>query len=149
MAGFTWSEVYETGDALVDKQHKDIHELVDYVEAVEDGPEEVLQVLDRLMQHVDTHFATEEALMRRAGYVGERAEEHLAEHRDLTQSAREQVLLFRSGELTSTQPLVEFLRGWLETHVYDHDLHFIEFVRAHGLQAEAAEASASSPADGA
>lgn len=149
MTGYTWSEVYETGDALVDKQHRDIHELVDYVEAVEDRPEEVLQVLDRLMQHVDAHFASEEALMRRAGYEGERAEEHLAEHRDLTQSAREQVLLFRSGELTSTQPLVAFLREWLSTHVYEHDLDFIEFVRAHGLQAEACEPAAGAAADGA
>lgn len=139
MSEFAWSEALETGDALVDKQHRDIHDLVDYVEAAEDRPAEVLEVLDRLMQHVDTHFATEEALMRRAGYVGQHADEHVAEHRDLTQSAREQVLMFRSGALASTQQLVGFLREWLATHVYEHDLEFIEYVRSHELQAEPPE----------
>lgn len=136
MSEHRWSTTLETGDPLVDAQHRDIHALVDYVEAAEDRPAEILEVLDRLMQHVDAHFATEEALMRRAGYDGERAEEHIAEHRDLTQSAREQVLKFRSGELMSTVPLVEFLRQWLGTHVYEHDLDFIEYVRSVGTAAE-------------
>lgn len=43
--------------------------------------------------------------MRRVGYVGERAEQHRAEHRDLAPAARDAVLQFRTGELRSAEPL--------------------------------------------
>lgn len=132
-----WEDVLETGDPCVDRQHEEIHQLLDYVESVDDRPEEVLHVLDRLMAHVDGHFATEEALMRRCGYSGDAARAHIADHHQLTQSAREMVLLFRSGELTSTKPLVTFLRGWLEGHVHGHDVQFIAFAKAAGSSAEA------------
>lgn len=132
-----WEDVLETGDPCVDRQHEEIHQLLDYVESADDRPEEVLHVLDRLMAHVDVHFATEEALMRQCGYPGDVAREHIADHHQLTQSAREMVLLFRSGELNSTKPLVNFLRGWLENHVHGFDVKFIAFARAAGSSAEA------------
>lgn len=145
MSEYTWSDALQTGDALVDKQHRDIHLLVDYVAAAEDRPDEVLRVLDRLMAHVDCHFATEEALMARIGYEDARADAHRSEHQALTQSARDMVLRFRSGELQSTEPLVGFLRGWLKGHVYEHDAEFIEYVRAHSAVAELPEPWASNP----
>lgn len=145
MSEHAWSEIFETGDPLVDKQHREIHALVDYVEQAEDRTDEVLRVLDRLMQHVDCHFATEEALMARVVYEGAPAEKHRDEHRALTQSARELVLSFRAGEMTSTEPLVEFLRGWLATHVHEHDRDFIEFVRGQSAVAEVPEPWASNP----
>jgi len=145
MSEHIWSEILETGDPLVDKQHRDIHVLVEYVEQAEDHSREVLQVLDRLMQHVDCHFATEEALMARVAYDGAPAQKHRREHRELTQSARELVLQFRAGDITSTKPLAEFMRGWLATHVHEHDREFIAFVRARSVVAEVPEPWASNP----
>lgn len=92
-----WDESLETGDPLVDKQHRDIHTLVDYVEVARDRPELLMGVLERLMEHVDCHFTTEEALMVRTGYVGPEATEHVAEHRRLTENARDAVLNFQRG----------------------------------------------------
>lgn len=140
-----WDATLATGDALVDQQHRDIHELVDYVRAAEDRPTEVLRVLDRLMEHVDCHFTTEEELMARSGYTGDAAARHIEEHRALTQAAREQVLLFRSGELTSTAPLAGFLREWLAGHVHGYDRAFVEFVRERSLAAELPERWAERP----
>lgn len=145
MDDYAWDESLATGDALVDRQHRNIHELVRYLEAADDRPDEVMRVLDRLMEHVDCHFVTEEDLMRRSGYVGEEADEHIADHRKLAESARETVLRFRRGELTSTKPTVEFLRGWLALHVHDYDRTFIEFVRARAVVAELPEPWASNP----
>jgi len=53
MSGLEWGESMETGDLLVDQQHRNIHRLVDYAEAAKDSPEQLMRVLARLMEHVD------------------------------------------------------------------------------------------------
>jgi hemerythrin-like metal-binding protein len=145
VSGLAWDESMETGDALVDQQHRNIHALVDQVEAADDDLAVLRDVLDQLMEHVDCHFATEEALMVRTGYVGKDADEHIAEHRRFTSDARDAVLEFRTGELTHTQPVVEFLRIWLADHVHDRDIAFIEHVRSQGATACLPEPWASHP----
>ena len=126
-----------TGDPLVDAQHHEIHRLVDDVEAAGDRPDELMRVLERLMDHVECHFMTEEDLMRRAGYDPETAALHIADHHRLSDAARAAVLDFRSGgTLVSMAPLVELLRDWLATHEHDHDRVLIDFVRARAVKAE-------------
>ena len=145
MSGLEWDESMETGDPLVDEQHRNIHRLVDYAEAAKDSPEQLMRVLERLMEHVDCHFTTEEALMERTGFVGKDATEHVTEHRELTANARDVVLKFRCGELTEIEPVVAFLRGWLAEHVHKRDRTFIEFVRAKRMTATLPEPWASNP----
>ena len=145
MGDLVWDESMETGDPLVDQQHRNIRLLVDYAEAARDRPDLLMQVLERLMQHVDCHFSTEEALMAKTGYMGLDASAHKAEHRQLTEDARDVVLRFRCGELTEMGPVVEFLRAWLANHVYSRDRVFIEYVRAQGALAILPEPWASDP----
>jgi hemerythrin len=125
-----WDPALETGDALVDRQHRDIHDLSNELVHAESSPAEVMSVLDRLVDHVLTHFATEEDLMRREFYPPELTARHIAQHRELTEDVRQKVLEFRSGALTATGPLLEFLRDWIATHVTEHDRGLIEYVRA-------------------
>ena len=124
-----WDSALETGDALVDQQHRDIHDLCNELSSAESSPAEVMSVLDRLIDHVLTHFATEEDLMRRESYPPELATQHIVQHRELTERARQKVLEFHSGALTETGPLLEFLRDWIAMHVRDHDRGLIEYVR--------------------
>jgi hemerythrin-like metal-binding protein len=126
----------ETGDPLVDQQHRDIHRMVDEVEAAGDRPDELMRVLERLMDYVASHFLIEEDLMRRSGYDPVLAARHIAEHHELADAARSAVLDFRSGELVSMQPLARLLRDWLSTHVHQHDRVLIEFVRERAISAE-------------
>jgi hemerythrin-like metal-binding protein len=135
----------ETGDPLVDRQHREIHQLVDDAEAASGETELLMGVLDRLMEHVDCHFATEEALMARTGYAGPLADAHVAEHRDLTNEARTVVLKVRLGEVTAMEPVAEFLRAWLVKHVERSDQTFIEYVRSHDGAASLPEPWASHP----
>lgn len=125
-----------TGDPLVDQQHVGIHRLVDDIETAEDRPDELMRVLERLMDHVECHFLTEEDLMRRAEYDPAIAALHIADHQRLADAARSAVLEFRSGTLVSMAPLVEMLRDWLATHVHEHDRTLIDFVRSRAMQAE-------------
>lgn len=145
MTPIEWDPVLETGDPLVDAQHRNILELFNYLESAEDRVEEIMRVLELLMDHVAMHFDTEEDLMRREGYPPESITVHVDQHRELTEEARGKVLEFRSGRLTRTGPLVEFLRVWVSVHVYEHDRALIEFMRARGASARVPEPWASSP----
>ena len=131
-----WDRSMETGDPVVDQQHRDIHRMVDEVEAADGRPDELMRVLEGLMDYVEYHFLTEEDLMRRSGYDPVLAERHIAEHRQLADAARSAVLKFRSGDLVSMLPLAELLRDWLATHVHQHDRELIDFVRARAIAAD-------------
>lgn len=145
MSDLRWNPSMETGDPLVDEQHQNIHRLVDYVERSASRPELLMGMLEQLMEHVYCHFATEEALMMKTGFDGDATAEHVAEHRKLTNGARDFVLRFRSGQLSEVGPLVGFLRDWLAVHVHQSDMRFIGFVRARGVRAELPEPWATSP----
>lgn len=122
----------ETGDEVVDRQHRDIKALVADVEHASDDPAEIMDVLERLMDHVECHFATEEDLMHRESYPEDAIAEHVADHHHLTETAREAVLDFRSGGLTTMAPLASLLGDWLSNHVERHDRALVNYVRERG-----------------
>jgi hemerythrin len=134
-----WDESLETGDAVLDLQHRTIHTIFNQLRETEDDPAEVLGVLDFLTQHVIAHFVTEEDLMPREEFPPHLAAVHIAEHRTLTDSVRRHVIEFRAGELTSTVPLLELLHAWLVTHVHDCDRLLVEHIRNRGVSAELAD----------
>jgi len=130
-----WDLGLETGDVLVDQQHRGIHSLFNALEAAEDSMQEIMRVLDTLLDHVVTHFTTEEDLMEREHYPDALVDEHVAQHRELTGSVRQKVLEFRTGQLTTTDELVEFMREWVTVHVRQHDRALIDYMRARGRSA--------------
>ena len=127
-----WDETLVTGDLLVDQQHRHIYQIFRELEAAEDTPAEVMRALDHLTSHVALHFATEEDLMRREEYPPSETHVHEAEHRLLTERARDYVLQFRTGELTGTGPLIIFLGDWLDGHIEACDRDLIDHVRVRG-----------------
>ena len=134
MPPIEWDAGLETGDAALDHQHRGIHTLFNHLESSADDAAEVMRVLDFLTEHVLVHFATEEDLMARTGYPADLTEAHIAEHRALTENVRDEVLAFRLGQLTSTEPLIEFLRDWLTHHVHESDLRFVEHIHSSGVR---------------
>jgi hemerythrin-like metal-binding protein len=126
----------ETGDAVVDLQHRAIHDLFNDLCDVGDDPSRILGVLDFLTLHVNAHFATEEDLMSRERFSQQLTEVHIAEHRLLTDGVREQVLAYREGRLTSTEPLLELIHPWLASHVRDCDRILVDHIRLRGVSAE-------------
>jgi len=134
-----WDGSLATGHPVVDEQHREIHRVLRYAETADDRPEERRAVLERLMDHVYTHFATEEELMEATSYTGPAADDHKADHHRLTEEAREAVLGLRSGTITSMRPLVTMLQDWLVSHVQRHDRVFVEHVKASGVGRSDAE----------
>ena len=133
MARIEWDASLETGDAAVDHQHRAIHNLFNQLESSAGNGTECMRVLDFLTEHVVVHFVTEEELMLRSAYPAALAEAHIAEHHGFTDSVRDQVLAFRCGRLTSTKPLIDFLREWLTTHVHKCDRQLVDHLRSRGV----------------
>lgn len=129
-----WDPTMETGDATVDDQHRGLIELFNSLLEAEtrEGLQGVPAVLERLCEYAIVHFSAEEELMNRVGYPDESVSAHLLEHASLTEQTRDIVLKFRTGQITSATPVVEFLSGWLSQHISKCDRQMVEFARTRG-----------------
>lgn len=133
MSPITWDRSLETGDPVVDHQHRAIHDLFNNLEAVANNDAEIMRALDFLTEHVMVHFATEEDLMLREEFPKTLTEAHILEHRRLNDAVRDQVLAYRSGQLDSVEPIIAFLREWLVTHVRDCDRQLVDHISSRGV----------------
>jgi hemerythrin len=136
MPPIPWDARLETGDLVVDQQHRAIHSLFNELESGVDSQANVVRGLDFLTEHVLVHFATEEDLMARENYPAGLAASHVEQHRQLTEQVRDRVLAYREGRLVDSALIVEFLREWLTKHVHECDQQLVDFVRRRGAAAQ-------------
>jgi len=126
-----WTPQLETGNAVVDAEHKELIALIDKLEFAGNGPEgkRIEEALDELTDYVFVHFQMEEKLMRREGYPAAALEAHLAEHRALDLRTQELVAAHSNGELTAIEPVVTFLYEWFQHHIVEVDQAMAEYIR--------------------
>lgn len=133
IAPFQWADYFETGFGEVDGQH---HKLVDLVNVLAQRavsgtellPAELAHVLDGLARYALHHFATEEALMERAGLDSR----HLRTHRQLHAEFVTQVEEMRgTADPARVVPvLYRFVTSWLTFHILDTDQSMARQMRA-------------------
>jgi two-component system NtrC family sensor kinase len=126
----SWDEAYETGNAMIDDQHRQILQLTDDLERAEiDAADRqtIYSVLDQVMD-----FNMEEGLMVSIDYPPEDQMQMVHEHREFKSYARLRVLEFRSGDLTTVLPLKRFLVKWLLEHEFGHDMKLVAYMREKG-----------------
>lgn len=130
-----WDESMETGDPHMDRQHREIIELVDRLDAIGVDDASWLQhaheILDQVMDLTVTHFTTEELLMVRAGYPADAQERMLEQHRNFKSYARIRVLEFRAGDRSGLALLPGFLRMWLVEHEFGLDRELVGWMHSH------------------
>jgi hemerythrin len=133
MSDVSWDPSLETGDSIVDGQHRDLMVLFNELRrAEEDGQGEgaVGGVLDRLSEYIMVHLEAERRLMTRTDFDPDEMRLHLAEHDHLTARTREMILQYRAGELNSILPLAAFLREWFYGHIRTWDRALVAHVRS-------------------
>ncbi|MDE2369008.1 MAG: hemerythrin family protein [Burkholderiales bacterium] len=117
-----WSDMLSVGVASIDQQHRILvgilNELGDSMEAGIGTWDESV-AMTRLVDYTESHFAFEEALMRRVGYAD--LDAHEQEHRLLFQQVADLMARSTSGERLGTQALLVFLRDWLTSHIMGTD----------------------------
>lgn len=131
MVTLSWDESQATGDALIDRQHREIIQLVNDLPALEGASSPVfMHLLDHLMDHALLHFLAEEELMAQAGFPEILAGEMRAAHDEFRQFARTKVIQFRTGEDVDTLELRKFLEEWVSAHMEGPDKVLCAWIRA-------------------
>jgi hemerythrin-like metal-binding protein len=94
-----WRSAYECGDAVIDKQHRDLFNLGNaLIEALLEGNPraEVELLLDNFVAHIVEHFNTEEVLMNQSEHPI--LESHLDVHHKLLDRANELNRKYHHGD---------------------------------------------------
>jgi hemerythrin len=133
MAYVTWDPSLETGNDVVDREHRGLYDLLNelYDSIVESSGVEVQgEVLSRLADYAVVHFADEEALMRSIGYPALGEQQRM--HKDFVAEVGEMSEEWRSGGTLLPLTVAMFLRQWLQEHIGTEDKKIGEFIRANG-----------------
>ena len=91
-------------------------------------------VLDELTDYMQTHFSTEEELMRRYGYP--EFPQHLNEHQALIVQVKDLRDKVHIGEAAVGTEVMNFLKSWLIKHIQGTDKRYAPFLRSHGVEEE-------------
>lgn len=122
MAFLRWDAKFLVGQSQIDREHLVLFELANgFYDAfmLDHDRNRILELLDRLVEHVERHFDHEETLMRETGYP--RLTEHRMQHRHLFHQLSELDRKFRDRAANPTHADVQFLRQWLSNHILHED----------------------------
>ena len=128
MTIFSWNASWETGNALIDEQHR---ELLSRFEALSSAllngtsKEEFQQLCGFLADYAETHFAAEESLMARLGYP--RLASHKAIHDDMRQRIGGLVSKYDPLPGKGSLEVMKFLTDWLLGHMDSEDRLLAKF----------------------
>ena len=134
MALVVWTDQFSVGVKSIDDQHVVLCEtLNDLHAAMMKGQARTITgpLLQRLVSYTVDHFSEEEALMEAANYPG--LAMHRVKHRELTKQVGEYVVRFEKGDITLSHHLLDFLSGWLTTHIQTTDKEYGPWLNDHGV----------------
>lgn len=118
-----WKSTYESGNQLVDEQHKFLFSLINKLHnamLTGQGKSVVNQIIHSLYEYTVVHFSTEEAYMRLYNYP--HYVEHVKKHNVLKRRVME---IDTDNVITLSRLLTE----WLIEHIQQDDLKMVEFCR--------------------
>jgi hemerythrin len=134
MALMTWSEELAVGVSAVDKEHRELVDLMNqiYTSAERRDAAQTVHLFDQLLEHTVAHFRNEEALFINTAYPD--AERHRHHHHLLTAKAVEYRDCAAAGHFaTLTDDVLPKLRDFLIFHIQKDDRETCAFLKAIGV----------------
>jgi len=134
MSLITWSDEYSVNIKEIDKQHRQLVEIINQLHrAMRDGSSRQIMkdTLTRLIDYTDSHFTTEEDLMSAYNYPGYVA--HKAEHTQLKKRVLDYQRQFDQNPLGMGVQTMEFLKSWLMDHVIGMDKKYTRYLNSQGI----------------
>jgi len=127
-----WSEDFECGIAAIDEQHKGLLELINEMFNHATGDPEKEQeyfkkVVEKAVNYVKTHFATEEKIMQQTKFVG--FEEHKKAHETFVVAVLNNARAFQKEKKINLEEFTRFLKEWVLTHVAVMDKQYFSHFR--------------------
>jgi len=135
MPFMTWNDKLSVGVVALDNDHKKmiglLNELYDGIVA-EQGKVVLGGVLDQLKEYTLYHFAHEEDLLARTGYMD--TEIHQREHHELLVWSVKVQEQFRDGTLVAPSlEVMNYLKDWLFDHIMGSDQQYKAHLNAMGI----------------
>mgnify|MGYP000871067617 FL=1 len=130
MAFIVWDEVYATGIASIDEQHKHLVSLINRMfEALSQkkGKEEVLYVIEEMSRYARCHFLAEELLMEKAGCPD--IAEHRLFHDAFSSKVDDFLFKYKQDEEALSAEVTIFLTNWLNEHLSSTDHKYLKNVK--------------------
>jgi len=130
----TWSESLSVGVKRFDDEHKQLINIVNRLNnalLIGGSPKTMEHVLDGLVDYTVVHFRHEEEYMTKFSYPEYTS--HKKEHDDLTGQVSDFRDRYRSGKVTFSLELMNFLRDWLTNHIMGSDKKYKDFFTGKGL----------------
>ena len=128
---FLWKKSYEIGYPKIDQQHRQlvnlINELADAMKFKE-GHSIVDVILDSLIEYVQSHFTSEEKVMREISFP--HYNEHRREHLQLTKKVLEFKKSYKNEGKINLGEFLDFLCDWLRAHLAGSDKNIASFLAA-------------------
>ena len=130
MSNKEWNPAWETGNAIIDSQHKQLFQQLEKLNravAAGEGDGETERVLMLMGELFESHFRIEEILMLESGY------EDVTRHMAIHVAMGNQVNALIQAYLNDLQPVPEvvlaFLEGWFKEHLDGEDRKLAEHLR--------------------
>ena len=134
MALLTWSDGYSVKVSRFDGQHKKLVAMINELhDAMLKGQGKAVmdKILEGLVEYTRDHFSAEERLMNQHGYPD--CAPHKSEHDSLVSPVLDFQARFRSGGVTITLEIMNFLKNWLTGHILGTDLKHAQFFNDKGV----------------
>ncbi len=127
-----WEEKFETGILRIDKQHKQLVDIINKLYKnviIEKSGSAINELLMELKIYTIDHFSTEEKLFKKYKYPGEI--NHIKIHQKFIDKVSDHLFDVQSTPLAQGYSLVEFLRNWILNHILIHDMEYVIHFRKH------------------
>ena len=131
---FRWDLSCSVNVAELDQQHQQLFGAVAELElALRKGQADAIinKLLEKVIEHTITHFATEERLMEECGFPGLAAHRH--DHQELAQQLTAFNLSNLAGRPGIPAALLVFLQAWLQDHILKTDKEYSSFLNNRGV----------------
>ena len=117
-----WKDEYNTGVALMDKQHRRLVELINQLfQCMKDGGDRMLlaSVVDELVNYTVTHFRAEEDVMKKHNYPD--LDAHKMVHKNFVDQVGVYAKKIKAGDRLPPADVYKFLKDWLIGHIEKQD----------------------------
>ena len=113
--------------ALIDQQHEQLMELMQFVKTdkeVNENPARFLEALVEINDLAREHFDHEEKLLEQLGY--DKLDSHTSQHERILYDLNDLILSCMNNELsdTASTELIQIMTDWFEKHVIHEDTVF-------------------------
>lgn len=135
MAFFEWKEEYSVQVQQIDQQHQKLVGLLNEIyESLSrgEGREALGVILEELIRYTQTHFSTEEQLMKSHGYPDYMA--HKEKHEKMAEKVMDYRIKFKAGAIANPIEISNFLKNWLQKHILETDKKYGPFLNRKGVK---------------